>query len=232
MDVVYTKIGKWGGVKSIEGADTLIDGKGLFAQITWNGEDVEWKDEDLSNLIDGEKMFQSNTTLISFDDNLQNLVKGGSMFSGCTKLTIFNSELKNLLSGVNMFAGCKLDDTSLENITTNINDIKDINKENDELWNYTIHNSTRNIDINDRGRIYIGCDETIPEEKLTDYSVRLYKKGWDVLFNGNNYTPVRVWVEFNDYGELIDADLSGLVDGEDMLKYTNVGQLTNEDGTV
>lgn len=230
MDVVYTNIGKGGGVKSIKGTNTLIDGKGLFANINWNGEGFKWEDKDLSNLIDGEKMFLTNTTLISFDDNLQNLVKAGSMFSGCTNLTIFNSELKNLLSGVNMFSECKLDDTSLENITTNINDIKDIDKKNDELWNYTIHNSTRNIDKIDRGHIDIGCDETIPEEKLTDYSLRLYNKGWKVLFNNENY--MYVWVEFNDYGELIDADLSGLVDGTYMFRYTNVGQITNEDGTV
>jgi hypothetical protein len=51
------------------------------------------------------------------------------------------------------------------------------------------------------------------------------------IINGNNM-PVRVWVEFNDYGELIDANLSGLVDGANMFINTNVGQITNEDGTI
>lgn len=188
MEVVYTKIGKWGGIKSIEGANTLIDGKSLFAKIEWNGEDFEWKGKDLSNLIDGEKMFQSNTSLISFDDNLQNLVKAESMFSGCTKLTMFNSELKNLLSGVNMFAECKLDDTSLENITTNINDIIDIDKKNDELWNYTIHNSVRNIDITDRGRIDIWHDESVAQNVINECGNKLIDKGWDVYFNNTLYT--------------------------------------------
>lgn len=48
----------------------------------------------------------------------------------------------------------------------------------------------------------------------------------------NYLAPVRVWVEFNEYGELIDADLSELVDGTYMFRHTNVGQITNEDGTV
>ena len=52
----------------------------------------------------------------------------------------------------------------------------------------------------------------------------------DLVFVNN--MSVRVWVEFNDYGELIDADLSGLVDGSWMFYNTNVGQITNEDGTV
>lgn len=58
---------------------------------------------------------------------------------------------------------------------------------------------------------------------LTDIDVEIF----DVVYKGNH-----VWVEFNDYGELIDADLSGLVDGDSMFTYTNVGQITNEDGTV
>jgi hypothetical protein len=51
----------------------------------------------------------------------------------------------------------------------------------------------------------------------------------DLIFVDN--TPVEVTLRFNDYGELIDGDLSGLVDGNSLFSETHVGRITNEDGT-
>ena len=69
-----------------------------------------------------------------------------------------------------------------------------------------------------------------------DYNLSTSKNNVTFSQNSLNITekviPVRVWVEFNEYGELKAADLSGLVDGTFMFRDTNVGQITNEDGTI
>lgn len=51
----------------------------------------------------------------------------------------------------------------------------------------------------------------------------------DLIFVDNS--PVEVTLRFNDYGELIDGDLSGLVDGSELFSETHVGRITKEDGT-
>lgn len=109
-------------------------------------------------------------------------------------------------------------------------------------------NKTFNCTTNENGVLIYNGGTTIPFKIENEVIQGRYTINVDcsisavednVTFTKNSITITHieniekdVWVEFNDYGELIAADLSGLVDGTQMFKYTNIGQITNEDGTI
>ena len=62
-------------------------------------------------------------TLTSWVADLSNLTNGNNMFNGCTGLTTFIGDLSSLTSGVGMFAGCTLDDESLEILAENLPEV-------------------------------------------------------------------------------------------------------------
>ena len=63
---------------------------------------------------------QMPTTLTSWVADLSNLTNGDNMFNGCTGLTVFVGDLSSLTSGVDMFNGCTLDSESLEILAENL----------------------------------------------------------------------------------------------------------------
>ena len=63
---------------------------------------------------------QMPATLTSWVADLSNLTNGDNMFNGCTGLTVFVGDLSSLTSGVDMFNGCTLDSESLEILAENL----------------------------------------------------------------------------------------------------------------
>ena len=63
---------------------------------------------------------QMPATLTSWVADLSNLTNGDNMFNGCTGLTVFVGDLSSLTSGVDMFNGCTLDSDSLEILAENL----------------------------------------------------------------------------------------------------------------
>ena len=63
---------------------------------------------------------QMPATLTSWVADLSNLTNGDNMFNGCTGLTVFVGDLSSLTSGVDMFNGCTLDAESLEILAENL----------------------------------------------------------------------------------------------------------------
>ena len=63
---------------------------------------------------------QMPATLTSWVCDLSNLTNGDNMFNGCTGLTVFVGDLSSLTSGVDMFNGCTLDAESLEILAENL----------------------------------------------------------------------------------------------------------------
>ena len=228
MDVTYTQYGKQGQILSVLNTDSLIDGNHLFYFIQYPEDKSVWNGGGFGNLINGDSMLcaarMSDTD--TFDLSLENLINGNSMFNSCPELKSFSSNLTNLKSAVGMFAGCSLDATSLEHIATTINDIYDINKKDDSLWTYMIHGDIMTIDLEDRGRIGITCDSSVTEDIIAQYGEMLGNKGWLANINGKEFRSTVVWIEYDDYGNVIDADLSGLESGEDMFVLMSFDNFT------
>lgn len=151
---------------------------------------------DMPSLIVGDGMFNYCSSLTSFNGSLKNLVttygissEGKGMFSN---LEHFKTDsLGSLLTGRNMFGdNCNLDLESVNHIADVIQDIKNIDKNNDELWKYDWIQPTDGggfflnaytINHEDRGRIDIGVADGV------DYrnAVMIMKlKGWDVYLDG------------------------------------------------
>lgn len=63
---------------------------------------------------------QMPATLTSWVADLSNLTNGDNMFNGCTGLTVFVGDLSSLTSAVDMFNGCTLDSDSLEILAENL----------------------------------------------------------------------------------------------------------------
>lgn len=63
---------------------------------------------------------QMPATLTSWVADLSNLTNGDNMFNGCTGLMVFVGDLSSLTSGVDMFNGCILDSESLEILAENL----------------------------------------------------------------------------------------------------------------
>lgn len=63
---------------------------------------------------------QMPTTLTSWVADLSNLTNGDNMFNGCTGLTVFVGDLSSLTSATDMFNGCTLDSDSLEILAENL----------------------------------------------------------------------------------------------------------------
>ena len=63
---------------------------------------------------------QMPATLTSWVADLSNLTNGDNMFNGCTGLTVFVGDLSSLTSAVDMFNGCTLDSESLEILAENL----------------------------------------------------------------------------------------------------------------
>lgn len=157
-------------------------------------------DIDMPNLVIGDGMFDLSN-LNSFNGSLKNLKMSyglgvASYYSGMfTNLKHFKTDsLGSLLSGTQMFDyQCRLDLESVNNIADVIQDIKNIDKNNDELWKcewiqptdggrFFLNSYT--INREDRGRIDIGVSDDVD---YYDAGVKMIQKGWDVYFNGTKF---------------------------------------------
>ena len=67
-----------------------------------------------------------------WSESLSNLEDGEEMFQGCNNLTSFNTDLPNLTKGKNMFSGCCLDKKSIKKIASSINELSVNPSEDDE----------------------------------------------------------------------------------------------------
>lgn len=181
---------------------------------------------DLSSLEFGYLMFP-RTSLSSWDIDMPSLIVGDGMFNYCSSLTSFEGSLKNLITtygmsyeGKGMFSNlehfktdslgslltgremfgdnCNLDLESVNHIADVIQDIKNIDKNNDELWKYAwlqpwelsgldeniFFLNSYTIANEDRGRIDIGVADGV---NYYDAGVKMIQKGWDVYFNGTKF---------------------------------------------
>lgn len=154
---------------------------------------------DMPSLIVGDGMFNYCSSLTSFNGSLKNLIttyglsyEGKGMFSN---LEHFKTDsLGSLLGGRNMFGDtCNLDLESVNHIADVIQDIKNIDKNNDELWkgdwlqpaeNGKFWLNVHTIANEDRGRIDIGVSDDV---NYYDAGVKMIQKGWDVYFNGTKF---------------------------------------------
>lgn len=210
---------------------------------------------DLSSLEFGYLMFP-RTSLTSWDIDMPSLIVGDGMFAYCSSLTSFNGSLKNLittyglsyegkgmfsnlehfktdslgslLGGRNMFGDtCNLDLESVNHIADVIQDIKHIDKNNDELWkgdwlqpaeNGKFWLNVHTIANEDRGRIDIGVADGVD---YYDAGVKMIQKGWDVYFNGikfgiespNNVTSSEATIPNLDSWTNQNLNLNKVVDG-------------------
>ena len=91
-----------------------------------------------------------------------------------------------------MFSGCELDAESLSYIANNINNLVEngYDKKIDEHWKYEVLGKIKTIPSSYRGLIDIGHDKSIAQNVINDCGNILIEKGWDVYFNGNEYTKV------------------------------------------
>lgn len=121
---------------------------------------------DLSNMVNGQEMFQSCVNLTSFTGDLSSLTNGYYMFYTCRYLTSFSSNLSSLEDGIGMFHMCSLDAPSVKNIALKIN-----------------KNVTNNPSFD------IGINSSITSDAQVKKDIGLIKhKGWDVYTNDSNAT--------------------------------------------
>ena len=90
----------------------------------------------------------------SFSCDMPNLVEGNSMFIH-GKIKNFDGDLRGLKTGYNMFHDTKLSLQSIKNISENIKNISNLNRNNDDDWTYTINGEKQTISKDKRGLISI-----------------------------------------------------------------------------
>ena len=115
--------------------------------------------EHLPDLVNGYRLFFTNTNLTSFSGDLSLLEDGSEMFYGCQNLTSFSSSLPSLTNGDKMFAYCKLDTASVQHIADTINACN--------------------------GTIDIGIANSKPNGKETVAFRKMAAKGWTVRVNNS-----------------------------------------------
>lgn len=234
MKVYYDKGGKEGQTSSfkVENTQTIKDAVYFLSHIKTAGEKISWEyplsslengrgmfkssvhfnsfNSNIPSLIDGDSMFES-TQIQSFSGDLSSLVVGKRMFYNSPNLVSFNSLLSSLKSANEMFTDARLNKISLENIADTLNDIYHLDKNNDEDWSYELLGKTEIIPHEERGNIDISVDETISDNIVTNLGVWITNKGWNVKINEQQYDTL--FVEYDDYGNVIDANLKYLKDG-------------------
>lgn len=134
-----------------------------------------------NEIVDASFMFQY-TDMRKFEIPTPNMVVGNQAFNLCSKLYSFNGNLGSLKDGYQMFTSCLLNESSLNNIATTIQDINHLDRDNDDDWR--INDSL--IAQTNRGRIDIGYDDKkVSKSSATNCGQILNQKGWIVYFNGN-----------------------------------------------
>jgi hypothetical protein len=119
----------------------------------------------MPSLKSGERMFggmnkswagasEYNYALTDFTGNMPNLVEGNSMFI-YGKINNFDGDLSGLKTGYDMFHDTKLSLQSIENISKNIKNISNLNRNIDDDWTYTINGEEVTISKDKRGLISI-----------------------------------------------------------------------------
>jgi hypothetical protein len=69
-----------------------------------------------------------------FEIPTPNMVVGNQAFNLCSKLYSFGGNLGSLKDGYQMFTSCLLNESSLNNIATTIQDINHLDRDNDDDW--------------------------------------------------------------------------------------------------
>ena len=106
--------------------------------------------------------------LVQFNSDLSSLTNGCAMFYYQYHLESFNSDLSSLTNGQNMFYGCSLNDSSIQNIATTINDLTLLNDKTGVV-----------------AKIDLGTYEN--PTNIEDTLEVIRNKGWKVYFNGASY---------------------------------------------
>lgn len=86
-----------------------------------------------NEIVDASFMFQY-TDMRKFEIPTPNMVVGNQAFNLCSKLYSFNGNLSSLKDGYQMFTSCLLNESSLNNIATTIQDINHLDRDNDDDW--------------------------------------------------------------------------------------------------
>lgn len=172
---------------------SLIDGKYMFRQC---GGMTSFSSS-LDNIQNGQQMFLDCSSLTSFSAPYLGLVNGERMFYFCPALEHFSGNLSNLKSGEYMFGSnleasqCKLSIESVENIADSIQDIRHMNRDEENQWNYYYYNGasqyTGYIAPSYRGVISIYTNNQIDNTRLSNAVSAIQGKGWNVYMNGTLY---------------------------------------------
>ena len=204
----------------------LIDGQGMFEGC----KNLQSISSDLTVLINGDRMF-CNSKVDSFEIDTANLVFGNEMFKN-TGLKEFKGNLKSLKSGQEMFKGCNLDQESIKLIAESIKDLT-----NNTDWTYIIDGVSFEIDENQRGQLYIqtGNYDII---EVHEHLNKIIDKGWVLNVNGiiYEYISTELFVIYDERGIVKEANTRFLVNGYKLFEnnglYTFEGDLSSlEDGT-
>lgn len=164
------------------------DDSGIFIIYDDNDNVINCK---LGSLQNGTSLFNSQKKLTSFGYNLKRVIIGDDMFNDCSKLTTFTSELRSLKSAVGMFKGCILNAASLDSISTHINDISSLDKNNDNDWKFEYDGYSQIINKGNRGRIDITLNKSVSQDVINECGNIMGEKGWKIYYNDELYNPVK-----------------------------------------
>ena len=155
---------------------------------------------DLTSLKSGVNMFNGCSSLTEFTDTLSVLYDGESMFNGCSRLSHFSSDLSSLKTGIGMFNGCPIDATLIENITTSLPNLFDVDFNNDDYWSYQLNDNSVIIEPNKRGIITFNVPYSLSSDEdyiktVNPHLNTLYSKKWKVERNIPFYYDKSFFIE-------------------------------------
>lgn len=155
---------------------------------------------DLTSLKSGVNMFNGCSSLTEFTDNLSILCNGESMFNGCSRLSHFSSDLSSLKTGIGMFNGCPIDVASIENITTSLPNLSEVDFNNDDYWSYQLNDNSVITEPNKRGIITFNVPYSLSSNEdyiktVNPYLNSLYPKNWKVERNIPFYYDKSFFIE-------------------------------------